>query len=137
MTEQSYPGVMLALCMWREARGEPKASKIGVGCVIRNRVAMAPKEGFARDIVGNIVKPWAFSSFNASDPNASKWPVNSDPSWIESCAAADEVLAGCADTTDGAIFYYSKPLTAAPKTWGAVVQTVVIGGLNFSRKPIS
>lgn len=121
----------MALCIWREARGESAQGKTGVGCVLRNRAAISPREGFAKDIVGNVVKPWAFSAFNANDPNASKWPSVNDPAWIESCDVADSVLAGCLDVTAGAVFYYSPPLTTAPKAWGNVVPAVKIGNLNF------
>lgn len=65
--------MLAALCVWREARGESIAAKLGVVWVLRNRCEMAPAQGFKRDMAGNILKPWAFSSFNADDPNSLKF----------------------------------------------------------------
>ena len=81
--------LLLALCIWREARGETPAAKLGVAWTVRKRCAMAPAQGFKKDVAGNILRPWAFSSFMAGDPNASKYPQDGDPSWKDSIAAAE------------------------------------------------
>lgn len=124
------PTLLLALCIWREARGEPLAAKLGVAWTVRNRCAVAPREGFRRDIAANVLKPWAFSSFMAGDPNSAKYPEANDFSWLQSLAAAKSAEP---DPTGGAVFYYSKPLTAPPKAWGNVQHAADIGGLHFYR----
>lgn len=127
---------LLALCAWREARGESLAAKLGVTWTVKNRCAMAPAQGFKPDIAGNILHPWAFSSFMAGDPNSLKYPAESDPSWIDSLAAAKSVEA---DPTGNAVFYFSRPLTAPPKkedgtcAWGNVEHSATIDGLQFYR----
>src|SRR5579872_4813595 len=85
----SDPLQLLALCIWREARGECPEAKLGVAWTIRNRCAMAPAQGFKHDIAGNILKPWAFSSFMEGDPNAVKYPQETDLSWHDSMLAAE------------------------------------------------
>lgn len=128
----SDDALLLALCIWREARGEPLRAKCGVAHTVFNRCKLAPREGFKRDVRANILKPWAFSSFMDGDVNSVKYPAENDPSWRESLQAARALTA---DPTLGAVFYYSLPLTAPPKAWGAVEHTVDIGGLHFYRLP--
>lgn len=141
------PIQLLALCIWREARGESLSAKIGVGWVIYNRCQMAPAQGFKADIMGNILKPWAFSSFMYGDPNASKYPEPGDRSWKDCLTAADtidsvdkwthEELIHKIDPTNGAVFYDSfkvppgtHPPIGAPG-WGKTTFTVSIGNLHF------
>lgn len=131
----SDPVLLLALCVYREARGEPIDAKLGVAWTIRNRCALAPAQGFKHDISGNILKPWAFSSFMESDPNSKVYPEESDPpadrqAWADSLTVARSVEA---DPTLGGIFYFSRPLTAPPAAWGEVQHCATIGGLQFYR----
>lgn len=81
---------MLALCVWREARGEPYPGKLMVAQVIKNRVE---DKRWPDDYVGVITQPYQFSAFNQNDPNVVKFPKEDDPAWKESVAAADAVLA--------------------------------------------
>jgi N-acetylmuramoyl-L-alanine amidase len=120
---------LVALCIWREARGELMTGKLAVGCVIRNRVA---KPGWwGHDWRSVILKPFQFSSFNANDPNADKWPEDDDPSWLASWQAAQDVMGNYPDVTNGSTLYYSPPLTQVPRAWGAVVATANIGHLSL------
>lgn len=119
---------LLALCVWREARGESPDAKFGVACVIQNRIAMAPAQGFKSDVRGNILKPWAFSSFMDGDPNSTKYPNVMDASWLECLNAAQSEDP---DNTGGAVFYFSPPLTDPPHAWGPVRVTAVIDHLTF------
>lgn len=80
---------MLALCIWREARGESLRGKQLVGAVIRNRVA-DPR--WPKTFTDVILQPRQFSSFNSGDPNAMKFPRDDDPSWRDSVSAAETVL---------------------------------------------
>lgn len=126
----SDPVKLLALCVWREARGECMAAKIGVVDVILNRCTLHPQQGFGADIASNVLHPGAFSSFNEGDPNSIKYPRDTDPSWLDSLHAA---AITSADTTGGAVFYYSPPLTTPPHAWGKVQHTATIGTLQFYR----
>lgn len=120
---------ILALVIWRESRGESFIGKRGVGCVVRNRIAAHTY--FGHDYHNVILRPYQFSSFNVDDPNSTKWPQDGEESWVESIAEANEVLSGCDDVTNGALFYYSPPLTAPPHAWGPVIPTASIGHLSF------
>lgn len=120
---------LLALCIFREARGEKFLGKRGVACVVRNRVNA--RSYFGHDYPSVILKPWQFSSFNNSDPNHTVWPADGEESWMDSLAEANEVLGGCDDVTNGALFYFSQPLTQPPPAWGAVIPTASIGHLSF------
>lgn len=124
----SDPIQLMALTIYREGRGEPFAAKVAIKWTVHNRCMMAPREGFLGSIKGNILKPFAFSSFNANDPNSDKYPDIESEVW-KSCleaAQSDE-----ADPTGGAAFYFSRPLTEPPKAWGKVKHTATIGGLQF------
>lgn len=133
----SDPTLLLALCIWRESRSEPIDAKRGVGWVIMNRCQMAPAQGFKHDIPGNILHPWAFSSFMEGDPNSVKYPAESDPSWQESRLAAESL--GLVDPVGGAVFYFSPPLISPPLkhdgicAWGDVERTAILGALQFYR----
>lgn len=136
----SDPAQLLALCIWREARGESIAAKYGVAWVIMNRCKMAPAQGFKHDVPGNILHPWAFSSFMEGDVNATKYPEPTDPSWQDSLTVAESVTR-TEDPTNDAVFYFSLPLTSPPLkkdgtcAWGNVEHAASIGGLQFYRIP--
>lgn len=124
---------LLALAIWREARGESIEAKMAIASVIHNRCAMAPAEGFGRTTTENILKPWAFSSFMAGDPNAGKYPVPSDPSWHDSLIAAQTVLEQRSpDRSNGGVFYHDDSISA-PAAWGHVEACASIGRLRFYR----
>ena len=129
------PVRLLALCIYREARGESLQAKKGVASTVLNRCVMAPREGFRSDIIGNVLKPYAFSSFLPEDPNYSVFPTESDPVWLDCLAAAHPTIA--ADPTDGAVFYHDNTLLHAPSAWGTVIPTTQIGRLKFYKLPIS
>ncbi len=122
--------LLTALCVWRESRGESQLGKLGVVWTLRNRCSLAPAQGFKHTLTDNILKPWAFSSFNANDPNADKYPDASDASWQHCLAAVDSTEP---DPTDGAVFYYSPPIPAPPPAWGHVAPTASIGNLHFCK----
>lgn len=87
---------LFALCLWREARGEPVDGRQAIADVILNRVA-DPR--WPNSIVGVIADPWQFSAFNPHDPNAKRWPdiVRNDPkdwaAWVECWKIAEQKLA--------------------------------------------
>lgn len=87
---------LLALCIWREARGESYRGKVLVGTTIRNRVE---DTRWPNTYAGVITQRMQFSSFNLGDPNALKFPMEGDAAWAESLRAADDVLSGAPMTT--------------------------------------
>lgn len=134
--------VLLACCIFGEARNQSTLGKIGVACVVRNRVLTGR---FGHGYTGVILRPFQFSSFNGNDPNRAKLmePLKHESAevWASCYTAAYVVHAGSQpDITQGAVFYYSKPLKSPPMkkdgtcAWGSVASTVVIGGLSFWRE---
>jgi len=82
---------LLALCVWREARGESDRGKLLVAETIANRVT---DKRWPDTFAGVITQPKQFSAFNAGDPNATLFPKDGDPSWPAAVSAADSVLRG-------------------------------------------
>lgn len=80
---------VLALCVWREARGESELGMRLVAQTIRNRV---DDKRWPNTYVGVITQPWQFSAFNANDPNVTKYPDDADAAWPKCVAAAQAVL---------------------------------------------
>jgi len=125
---------LLALCCWREARGETFAGMRGVCHVIHNRTL---KPGWwGHDWKSVILKPFQFSSFNSSDPNSYKWPEDDAPSWTACMAAASAIYTGQdEDLTEGATYYFDTSISW-PKAWGKeedFVNTLNLGRLRFFR----
>lgn len=106
-TRLTYSEWMLALCIWREARGEPAAGKIAVGEVIRNR--MKANARWRNTISGVVTQPKQFSAFNEGDPNAVKFPKPDEQAWLESCASAVLIMQDASDDiAKGANHYHTK-----------------------------
>lgn len=82
---------MLALCVYREARGESPLGKAMVAQTILNRANDA-KNRWPKTVTGVIVQPLQFSSFNKSDPNVTVFPAEADPAWTECVSAAERAL---------------------------------------------
>lgn len=125
-TAESYERVLLALTIWREARGEPREAKRGVAHVILNRVR---SRRFPRMLAGVILQPRQFSSYNGNDPNAVKFPKPDEPAWLECCAVADDPGD---DPTGGAVLYHSA-MPAPPKWADPARLTAQIGAFRFYR----
>ena len=125
---------LLALCCYREARGEPMEGKRGVCHVVRNRTQEPTWWGDDWKTV--ILKPYQFSSFNENDHNSGVWPLDDEPAWKDCLAAAGAVYKGVdEDLTQGAVFYHDTSI-GWPKVWGNVaeyVNTINIGRLKFYR----
>lgn len=122
--EQAWEYALLALCIWREARGEPYRGKLGVAWSIRNRVMDPKKNWWGEDYESVVLKPWQYSSFNANDPNAAKFPGDpkKDPAWSECMAVAEDVYSNIiADPTGGATHYHVATMQPPPK-WATTAQ---------------
>jgi N-acetylmuramoyl-L-alanine amidase len=133
-TAESYTSLLMALCIWREARGQSREVKTAVKHVILNRAAN-PTGPYAKchDVVSVILCPYQFSSFNRSDANAALMPnpkVTGDwNAWLECCAVVD---AETQDPTSGANYYFD--LSIKPPDWADPVrQTAQIGAMRFFR----
>lgn len=110
--QQSLDFTLLALCVWREARGESLEGKKAVAWSIRNRVTHPAWWG--TDWATVILHPWQYSSFNLSDPNATKWPMKHEMAWRDSIDAAVEAWEAIApDPTGGATHYHADNITPA------------------------
>ncbi len=139
--ELTYREWMMALCIWREARGEIFAGMVGVGEAIRNR-ARARKR-WPNRIVAVILQKWQFSSFNMfvldkekvpieptarvswlkklrgwtlfkGDPNAVKYPDEDDAALYRCCRAAKQALREGSNLAKGANHYHT---TAVKPRW--------------------
>jgi hypothetical protein len=124
---------LLELCVYREARGETFDGKRGVAHVIRNRV-YSNVHWWGDDWHSVILHPYQFSSFNVSDPNASVWPVDTDPVWADCGQACIPVFSGIdSDLTAGALYYHDISM-GWPHAWGNPAdyeQTLAVGRLLF------
>lgn len=124
---------MLALCMWREARGDGEAGMQAVGSTIRNRVKIG---GDATSYYREIVRPLQFSSITAlGDPELNLWPYLHSPVEAESWATAQKIAAGIisgslSDNTNGATHYFATSIPMP--SWAKVMQmTCQIGNQRF------
>ena len=130
----SYELIMLALVLWREARGESLDAKRAVAWSIRNRVRKPSWWG--KDWIEVITKKFQYTSMTfAGDPNLVLWPRSIDLNWQGALSIATEVMAGQgSDPTGGATHYFDKSLDANPPSWSKVsssVHTVDVGAFHF------
>jgi spore germination cell wall hydrolase CwlJ-like protein len=127
--EQFYDLFLLALCVWRESRGEPLIAKVAVAYTVLNRAAHPSWWG--TDIVSVILKPLQYSSFNRDDPNSSRFPTKQDLSWTASLDAARKAIDKTEpDPTDGATNYFDTSIS--PPDWTKKLNyTVSIGAFLF------
>ena len=95
---------LVALCIWRESRGQPFEGQRAVGHVIRNRVSDSRWPDTYR---GVVLQPKQFSCFNADDPQVTKYPEFND-SWIDAVAAARLAMSSLTDPTGGANHYHTR-----------------------------
>ena len=134
MIADTYDRLMLALAVWREARGEPLDGKRGVAWVILNRMADPRWPDSAAEVV---TQPWQFSCFNAGDPNATKYPTQKRSvdwaAWLECCVVVDG-LASDLDPTSGANHYEAISDSDKRPNWADPVKiTRQVGRTRFYR----
>lgn len=115
---------MLALCVYREASNQSYAGKLLVAQVIANRVH---DKRWPSTYVGVITQKLQFSSFNANDPNNSRWPKDDDAAWVQCVEAADAVLAQPTPTPSftSATHYHTK---AVKPSWADETKIVQVEG---------
>ena len=145
LSEQE-PVILLAMCLFGEARGEGRQTQQGVAQTVINRAKHPhPVFGsrreldFAENLRRVILQPRQFSSFNAEDPNYGKLlrPLEYEEpaAWEQCLRCAQEALAAKdrEDTlTANSDHYFDDSIQ--PPTWAdPAKQTVQIGRLNFYR----
>jgi N-acetylmuramoyl-L-alanine amidase len=124
---------VMALTVWREARGESYAAKIGMAWVIRNRSEDAGKR-WHRSIAEVCLQPLQFSCYNPTDPNAVKMPRLKDLSFVECLSAVVEVMkAEAVDPTRGANHYHALAPGKEPAWADESKLTAIIGRTRFYR----
>jgi N-acetylmuramoyl-L-alanine amidase len=128
--ERIYSTVLLALVIWREARGEGEAAWRAVGCSIRNRVIRPSWWG--RDFVEVVTKKWQYSSMAApGDPQLILYPKLGDSRFHEILNLAGGIIDGLIESpVPGADSYFDDSI--APPKWATPDKFVgKIGRLNF------
>ncbi len=123
--------VIVALCIWREARGESLEGKHGVASVIANRVA-SPR-WWGKDWVEVVTKPWQFSAMTGKgDSNLIAWPLVRDPVWLDCLTVAELAVTGeLPDNTGGAVYYHDITIQR-PRAWGESIGLAKkIGRISF------
>lgn len=133
--------VLLGLCLWGEARGEPVEGQTAVAWVVRHRV-----ERRRSTYPGEILKPWQFSSFNVSDPNRARIEElagrsyadrSLTPGWRQAYYVARGVIGDwLLDNSRGADHYCATALLRLPgaPSWAdPAKQVAVIGHHTFFR----
>lgn len=127
----SYTNFIVALCVWREARGEHVPAQLGVLWTIYNRSKTSAwwNGNKPNDPVAVVLMPKQYSSFNPGDPNSVKFPAMVDAAWLD---IVDMVEAPSPDPTSGATHYYSTDI-AAPDWAEHMSCTASIGAFKFYR----
>lgn len=125
--DAAWPIAVAALCIWREARGEPYGSKVAIARVLKER-ARDPRWPNTLDAIA--LQPLQFSSFNSGDPNAVRFPMRGTAEWraFEECWRA--VLDEAPSPVDGANHYHD--ISIKPPAWTAKMRRLgQIGKLIF------
>lgn len=110
------PADVLARTVWGEARGESVRGKEAVAAVVMNRVRRAGARGrywWGSSVVEVCRRPWQFSCWNESDPNAAKCgAVTVEDRNFRACLRiARRAIAGVLDDpTNGATHYHRTGL---------------------------
>jgi N-acetylmuramoyl-L-alanine amidase len=125
----AYESLLHALCVYREARGEPTEGKRAVAWSITNR---SRDKRWPRMISEVVLQRNQFSSFSPGDPNAALLPHWDDAAWQQCCAVVDEPGD---DPTGGANSYHAGTWEAlspaSRKFFDRSKATAVIGGHTF------
>src|SRR3990167_9671611 len=106
----SYEAFLLALCIWREARGQGYAGMFAVGCSIRNRVQRPSWWG--KSYAECITKKWQYSAMAApGDPQLIRFPARpADEGFDVAMNAANHVIAGAESPVPSADSYYAASI---------------------------
>lgn len=123
----------MALCIWREAQGEPIEGQKAIASVILNRLNAQTKSVhhviFASDI---LEQKWQFSSMTAvGDPTLITWPHKPNPAFDQIMQIVEMAYNGAlVDGTSGATHYFN-PAVVLPSWAGKMTKTITIGHHDF------
>ncbi len=88
-----YEVTMLALLIWREARGQSIEGQIQVGYTVKNRIDH-PK-WWGKDWIEVIFKKWQYSSLtDPRDRQLTRWPGSNEESWLQAISIAYNIYYG-------------------------------------------
>lgn len=140
LIQEVWEVALLALVLWREARGETVMTKRVVAWSIRNR-AMHPG-WWGNGWAGVIMAPRQYSSMTyPGDPNLVKYPQPNDTAWMACMDMASEVYNAPAgmDISMGATHYFDRSLdgTEAVPTWatdGSMMHVMDSGNFHFWKR---
>ena len=109
---------LLALCCWREARGEGEDGMRAVGHVIINRSKVTPYTRYAQPIFQVIMERGQFTSMsNPHDPEYRLHPAFNDRQYAFCLSIGPALIADTdKDNTNGAL-YYANLKELPPGAW--------------------
>jgi spore germination cell wall hydrolase CwlJ-like protein len=120
---------LLRLTMWCEGRSTGRKGMTAVGNVALNRLASS--RNFGSTLSAVLLKPYAFSCWNESDPGRNQMRNIAQLShdsldydrWLETKKIAKGLLTGrIKDTTRGALFYHTR---AVNPSWARGIKPIV------------
>jgi hypothetical protein len=130
-----YEIVLLALTIYREARGEEQEAQIAVAHTVMNRVSRPTWWG--TDIISVLTKKWQYSSLtDPHDKQLTTWPKADDAAFEDCLSLAEMVVRGVYNSPlKGIDSYYDDSLQGdlRPKWANEHPERFVgkIGALNF------
>jgi spore germination cell wall hydrolase CwlJ-like protein len=127
---QFYEVTLLALTIWREARGEPLDAKIAVAHTVKNRIAHPGWWG--NDYISVLTKKWQYSSLtDPNDKQLTTWPKADDHVFEECLSIAEMVVRGAYNSPLKGIDSYHDISIPAPKWAKEEFFVGQIGRLRF------
>ena len=130
----TYEVWLCLIAIFREARGQSQAARIGIWWALHNRVGVHP---FRPTLVRCILEPYAVSSFNQYSTDA-VFPNDGIPADWDAWEEIEQIPSQITtDPTGGAVYYESEPLNQldtvrARCPWFAVDKlTVELDGVRF------
>lgn len=120
--------------VYGEARGEGSEGQAAVAWVIRNRASRPAWWGST--LYGVCHRPYQFSCWNASDPNAALLAnlAENDPDYLRIGVVVDLVLSGATPDPTGEATHYKVTGTKASWDTSAALKTeIIIGRHSFCK----
>lgn len=133
--KQAYELSLLAITVWREARGEGFEGMLAVAWSIRNRVKKPGKKWWGNDWEEVVLKRWQYEANLPERPNLLPGDPDVDKSFGMALAAAEDAYntESGPDPVAGATHYYAWKLMPEP-AWVKAKDTKFvrqIGGHRF------